>query len=257
MPVATPTSWWRLGEATGQVRADSGSAGVTQSDAGATPVDQSTPGLILPHAASFNDIDQALIANDPTALRCGVNVPLTVVSWVKITGRTTVHNIVWKGISVLGSFEYGQRFNPGFSPTDDRFESLARTTGGLTLTAVADTFGQVPIGTKCMIALRFSSANGLRISINAGVSDSGLGSGSNIRSGTGNLCIGADNAASNFTEGVIGPVGIWINTELSDADLTTLYASGNGFDPTAPDTGVGARVLQPSRNFLQSGIRLG
>ena len=219
------TAYWKLDEASGNNRADSGPNGQTLTDSGtvAAATGKINNGADFEFTAETSTLTHA----DSATLSLGADTDFTLSAWVKIESLSAFRepivdkcpDVITPGDGTEYVLEVEQNFNTF---------SLTVGNGSANAEVRATTFGVVPTGSFIfVVAWHDSSANTLNIQVNNGTVDSQAWSGG-TQNGANAFSVGSSTANSQIRfDGVIDEVGFWKRI-LSSGERTTLYNSSSG-----------------------------
>ena len=215
-------SFWRLDEASGASRVDDfGSNNLTNNNT-VTQV----AGRVGNASGFVVASSQSLSVASNASLQTG-DIDFTLTGWIYLTSISVAGTAVsrYNG-SGAANFEYQIVFadtNRMIFQVSDTGDDNDRTT------VTANTFGALSIDTWYFVAVwHDSTANTINISVNNGNADSTAHTGG-VFVGTNTFRMGGNGAGTNYLGGRLDAWGFWKRL-LTAAELTALYASGNGIE---------------------------
>ena len=175
----------------------------------------------------------------------GAATQFEVAAWVYLDSVGANRVIIEKNGSSSTAFQMVYRTSV------DRFRAYA---GGTFVDA--DVFGSPSLATWYFVRIGWDGTN-LFISVNNGTKNTTLFTGhAAAAQGAGALRIGTNIALTQFWDGRIDSLSVWIGGTVSDADATTLYSGGTGLD--YPFAGTGSSALTGEQFwFLTSDGKIG
>lgn len=227
-------------------------------DVNTTP---STTGKFSVYGADFSrSLSEHFYINDNAALSPTSEVSMSV--WVKLKScdASGYNSIFQKGDTFYSGSDarggaYALTYNY-FTSTDWRLRAIVVDSAGSTRDVTTNQNFYSDVGSWVHIVMTFSSANQIRIYRNGSslTFASATGSITNIRDSSEVLGIGAakyNGSLINSQDGVFSHMVLW-NRELTSAEVTELYNSGNGnpypfvrYAPLTPGTFAAGPFIYP------------
>lgn len=204
-------SYWKLDEASGTAVDSTGTNDLTAVN---NPV--ATTGKIGNARQFVSASNQYLEVADNPSLN------LQTITWAGWVNLTTLALATIAGKAAVGLYEWFLRY---YSSTG-RFQLLAAPNNVNLYTASADNFGAPSAGVWYFIVCHVNSAGLVSISINNGAANT-TAMGGPMVSNTAKFRLGSRSDDVGKMNGVVDEAGLW-NRELTAAEITSLYNSGNG-----------------------------
>lgn len=178
-------------------------------------------------ACDFNGTNQFLStrANDAqnyTQYRVATSGAFSIACWVYLDTKTSNRGILSRANAGATAREIELIYN---SSTDRFTFSVGPNTSSVT-TVTASTFGSPSTATWYFICCTYNNGT-IKISVNDGGVDSNTGA---TTTATGNNLLWIGRSNNSYMDGRIDSVGFWRDKELSAAEITALYNSGNGLN---------------------------